>query len=191
MHLYDIRKSIALELDDNALINYCTINKQNYEMCSDRTFWKSVFDKYNLPFHDLNFSDAVEWINEFIRVKKSYDNMDFIVNKIIDGGNMVIETNDGRVKYNKFSKLFNSMAITISDYNDGYAFEYAMQHPSEVFVAGVFVGKSKRLGKFYIDIQINPLNQFNEFEINFMMNEKQLRDFLYNAFYNDLLELLL
>ena len=189
MYLYDIRKNIALELDEQALINYCTINKQNLEMCSDKRFWRSIFDKYNLPFHDLNFLEATDYIDEFLRVKKSYDNMTYIMDNIINGGNMVIETKDGRVKYKKFSKLFNSMHIDISDYRGGAALGYTLQHPSKSIVAGVFVGKSKR-GKFYIDLYINT-DQYNPFEINFMVTEKQLREFIYNAFYNDLLEPLL
>ena len=69
--MQDIREPISFFIDDiNSLINYCSIDKEGRTLCSKRSFWKSQFDKFNLPLNeDVYYSNAYEWIQLLIKTK--------------------------------------------------------------------------------------------------------------------------
>ena len=75
MNISDIRTYIADNINDvEALVNYCNLDKTSRNICSNKTFWLPMFNKWGLPINliNLNTNNTDEWIKQFV---DTYDAM--------------------------------------------------------------------------------------------------------------------
>jgi hypothetical protein len=64
MYHIDIRKRVLSEpiYDIEDIINLCSIDQLSQQICSKVSYWKPIFEKYNLPFPDIFRKTSLGWI---------------------------------------------------------------------------------------------------------------------------------
>lgn len=79
----DIQTKILLSLPNTGeILNYCTVNKQAKEICSEAYFWKLLFDEHDLPFPTMRYNDPYAWVLAFKKEKVIKDNIQHFMSHI-------------------------------------------------------------------------------------------------------------
>src|SRR5665647_2339105 len=140
---YDVLNIILRKIVDiNTLINFCNANKKIRDLCAERSFWKPIFKKYNLPLpHDFNYNNMEDWIYEFYHTYYVYKNVNNIYNNL---NNFIgINTKNNPDIY-VFLQLLNDIGIDVSKWRDrtsGSDIITAINNGSEIPIIGVTIAR--------------------------------------------------
>lgn len=70
INLNEIQQNIAYHSSIDDIIHLCSTNKKMRTMCSQKYFWDSLYQSYNLPVNNKTFKKFKDYLNHFI---KSYN----------------------------------------------------------------------------------------------------------------------
>jgi hypothetical protein len=174
METADTIKYIAYHITDiSALIDFCTLNGEIMSICSDRSFWQPIFEKYNLPLDKIYYTTAKQWIKLFIKTVK-------IMNKV----NEIIDTVENSMK--KFdlniiksdlliNLLINHNILTYIDLQE----ISEMTHIDPIIIKNLSIFKNDN--KWYVRISIETFGKYKSFYNEYDMTKNQIINFLYDV----------
>lgn len=192
----DARKSILNNIDQDLakLFKSCAINSSTTIACSRGSYWKPIFEKYDLPFPIINYDEADEWLLEFGKQRKLKFSTDRLMNILehpkiddfenvdADDLNLVginIETTDVsflnvfNVKGINFPRIATIYNKDISDILSG-----KMKNENGRFEGAAVARMKFENGQYLLEINYNQSIMHNGYE--YIIDRNAMKQIFYN-----------
>lgn len=180
METYDTIRYIGYHISDpQALIDYCTLNNAIMNVCSDRSFWEPIFEKYNLPLDDVFYTNVNQWIKLFV---KSLDAM----NKTIKYINIAYEESMIEDIVGQAFKLKKISDISLLQNKGMEIFGWSTEESQ------YYLDPLNHFRGFSINLYMDTHNfymvfYYNQYEIHYKVQKNLIQNFLFYAIFNDLI----
>lgn len=175
----DIRSLIVGENTDiKNLLNFCSTNTNTRQECSKLSFWTPIYIKYEIPLPVTVYTNASDWIYDFIHSKEIVDR----ISELLVNRSYFLPT-DPEIVFETYSQIMNAIGILESSKIFSEYGVYRIKIDNEITHWNIIY-------ELYDKELIDPDYHFPKSALKFVSYKAdydQLRKFLYIAFFDDLL----
>jgi hypothetical protein len=172
----DIDTILVTNMEMEEIINYCSTDKNKLKSCLTRKFWLPFFNKHNLVLPTIKFKSLEDVIDQYEKskaMKLKNELMDVIPDNYIN-----INTNHN-LTLTDYLRLMSDSGMMITDWKE----DVSNKNITSDTVIVDHIEIDGELENIWLYLQ----DEKYKYTIFFDYNVKQLENFLYNGFYNDML----